>query len=209
MKGNYNSIASYYDRLSKIVFGRAIVNAQQFLIDFIRPGSTVLIVGGGTGWMLEEITKKHSSGLNITYIEASEKMMELSQKRDFCANKVDFINRPIQEVQLKNRFDTVITSFLFDNFSAATSLQVFKQIDDQLLVGGSWLFCDFQLKDDQLWQKLLLKLMYSFFKLTCNIEADRLPDTNTLFDRYHYKKKLLKTFYHDFICSSVFRKEAD
>ena len=59
MANNYNGIAKFYDALSRIVFQRSIIISAQFLIEFIADNNKVLIVGGGTGWILEEISKLH------------------------------------------------------------------------------------------------------------------------------------------------------
>lgn len=208
MKGNYNNIAPYYDRLSQVIFGRAIINAQKYLVGFITTGNTILIVGGGTGWILEEIAKRHFEGLQITYLEISEKMIDLSVKRDWGKNKVIFINKSIQEVAIDGQFDIVMTPFLLDNFSPKTVELVFEKIHKRLSPSGLWLFTDFQVNPKhKYWQKPLLKIMYLFFKLCCNIEAGRLPDTSTLFDRFRYKKTSSKMFFHNFICSQVFQQQ--
>lgn len=207
MTSNYNSIAPFYDLLSKAVFGDAIINAQKFFLAEIPAKSTVLIVGGGTGWILEEIAKVHSEGLLIVYVEPSEKMISMSGKRNKGFNKVIFINETVQEAELYNHFDIVITSFLFDNFSSNTLHQVFQKINRHLVSGALWLFADFQqLKKRVLWQTLLLKVMYLFFKLVCGIEANKLPDTAALFYQYNYKSVSSKTFFRNFIFSCVYKK---
>lgn len=208
MKANYNSIAPFYDGLSRLIYGDAIVNAQKFLVDAIVPNSTILIVGGGTGWILEEISKKHSTGLQIIYVDISQKMIELSKRRYIGNNKVIFLNADIQNVELSETFDVVITPFLLDNFSPRTANLVFNKIHCRLVLDGLWLFSDFQVSDKRnLWQKLLLKVMYFFFIVLCNIEATELPDTNFLFSKNSYRLVSSKTFFHRFICSFIYQKQ--
>ena len=98
MRNNYDRIARYYDVLSRMVFFRAQLKAQIDQLHFIPANSSVLIVGGGTGWILEEIAKLHSSGLRITYVEISAKMLELSRKRNVRANQVTFVHSPAEEL---------------------------------------------------------------------------------------------------------------
>ena len=95
MKNNYNTIAGYYDFLSRTIFQRSIINAQVALLSYIKPNSTVLIVGGGTGWILEKI---EPAGLEITYVEISENMLALSRKRKL----------PIPSVRLSRRNNSLI-----------------------------------------------------------------------------------------------------
>ncbi|MDB5086371.1 MAG: hypothetical protein JWR09_365, partial [Mucilaginibacter sp.] len=65
-----------------MVYGRALINAQVFLLQYVPVGVDVLIAGGGTGWVLEELAKIHPSGLQITYVEIAADMMALSKKRN-------------------------------------------------------------------------------------------------------------------------------
>ena len=71
MAANYDNSAWFYDRLSRLIYGKALVRSQVYLLRYIPAGSIILIAGGGTGWILEEISKLHPSGLKITYVEIS------------------------------------------------------------------------------------------------------------------------------------------
>ena len=109
MANNYDNAAWFYDGLSRLVFGKAIVNAQVYLLPYIQPASKILIVGGGTGWILEKVTALHPATLKITYIEVSAKMMAISAKRNTGANDVTFINSAVENVVLSSDFDVVGT----------------------------------------------------------------------------------------------------
>src|SRR5690242_776268 len=108
MAANYNNSAWFYDRLSRLVYGKALINAQVYLLGFIPTASKILIAGGGTGWILEELSKIHPSGLDITYVEISANMTALSQKRQTGQNKVIFVNDAVENVKLAADFDVVI-----------------------------------------------------------------------------------------------------
>jgi len=203
VSANYNNSAWFYDRLSRLVYGAAMINAQRFLLKFIPAGSKVLIVGGGTGWILEEIAELHAEGLEIAYVEIAPKMMMLSQKRKTGSNTVTFINKAIEDVTLQADFDIVITPFLFDNFNRANFERIFAHVDSALKPGGFWLNCDFQLTG-KWWQSALLKTMFLFFRLTCNIEANTLPGIQKKFHLYGYKNIARNTFYGNFIVSEVY-----
>ena len=207
MEGNYDNIAPFYDLLSHLVFGNYISQAVRFLVNAIPANSSVLIIGGGTGQILEEISKKYISGLQITYVELSKKMISLSKKRSTGDNSVVFINQSISDFTFYQQFDVVITPFLFDNFSTRTTKVFFNKIDSLLKPFGFWLLADFQLSEkNNLWQKLLLRIMYFFFRFLCGIEASHLPDTASLFKHYKYQLVSKQTFYGKFIYSSVYLK---
>jgi ubiquinone/menaquinone biosynthesis C-methylase UbiE len=205
---SYDIVAPFYDRLAKVVFGDEILRAQRFLLESIRPGSEILIVGGGTGQLLEDICKQYRSGLRIHYIELSEKMLALSRKRYTAQNELYFVNAAVQQVRLDCMFDVIITPFLFDNFSAGTCRFVFEKLNEALKPKGVWLYADFKIKKEkEWWQKPLLSLMYIFFKVWCGIEANRLHETDSIFTQHNFKVLRSKTFYHDFILSAVYCRD--
>jgi ubiquinone/menaquinone biosynthesis C-methylase UbiE len=205
MAASFNNSAWFYDRLSRLVYGKVIVNIQLYLLGYIHPNSNILIVGGGTGWILDEITRLHPTGLKITYVEAAERMMELSQKRNTCGNEIIFINDVIENVNLPACFNVAITPFLFDNFTEATLKTVFNKIHSLLKPGALWLNCDFQLTG-KWWQGLLLKSMFLFFRLIDGIEANKLPEIEACFKRNDYSKINERTFFGDFMAARVYRK---
>jgi ubiquinone/menaquinone biosynthesis C-methylase UbiE len=205
MAANYNNSAWFYDRLSCLIYGRALINAQVYLLQYIPASSKILIIGGGTGWILEEITKIHPAGLNITYIEVAPAMMSISQKRQTGTNKVTFFNNAVENINLQTDFDIVITPFLFDNFKEQTLQKVFEHIHQSLKSKGLWLNADFQLTG-KWWQRLLLRSMFLFFRILCGIEASSLPDIEQQFEKYSYENIAGRTFYGDFIISKIYTK---
>jgi len=205
MAANYNNSAWFYDRLSRLVYGKALINAQVYLLQYIGAGSNLLIVGGGTGWILDEITRLHPSGLQITYVEISANMTDLSRKRNTGNNQVTFINLPIEDADIQTKFDVVFTPFLFDNFTDDTMHQVFNSIHQLLKTEGTWLNTDFQLTG-KWWQNALLRSMFIFFRTICRIEASNLPDIEGLFQTNGYKTITQKTFFGDFVISTAYKK---
>ena len=205
MKRNYDTIAWFYDRLARLIFGTTLVNAQLFLIRAIPPMSRILIVGGGTGWILEEIAKLHQSGLTITYIDASEKMIGLAQQRNTGNNQIEFISTPIEAVSLAQAYDIVLTPFLFDNFSQDSLSKMFDQLSGVMKPRGLWLYADFQATGIA-WQRLVLKIMYMFFRVSCGIEATHLPDAKSLFTEHNFTNQTQRSFMNQFIIAVVYQK---
>lgn len=207
MGANYNNAAWFYDRLSGVVYGKALIEAQVYLLRHIQPNSTILIVGGGTGWVLEEIAHLHPAGLQINYVEVSEKMMALSRKRNIGRNEVVYINDAIEKVNGLPHFDVIITPFLFDNFTPEKLENVFLKMHALLKGNGLWLNADFQLTG-KWWQHILLKSMLLFFRVLCDVESTHPPDFEKLFaQQYGYKAVNSKTFFGEFIASRVYLKQ--
>jgi ubiquinone/menaquinone biosynthesis C-methylase UbiE len=205
MAANYDNSAWFYDRLSRLIYGRALVRAQIYLLQYIPARSNILIAGGGTGWILEEISKLHPSGLKITYVEISAKMMALSRKRNVGSNQVTYINKPVENMDGKNSYDVLITPFLFDNFTEQTLQTVFSHLYKQLKAGGIWLNTDFR-PTGKWWQSFLLQSMILFFRLICRIEAKKLPEIEKCFEQHQLKIIGERDFFGEFILSTAYQK---
>lgn len=209
MKNNYDKLAWIYDLLSRFVFFKAQVNAQVDLLPYIPANSNVLIAGGGTGWILESIAKIHPTGLSITYVELSKKMVALAKKKDCKNNKVLFVQKPMEDYILSDKFDVIITAFFFDNFEEKNATAVFNQLNKSLKNNGTWLFTDFLLDttNGKRWQGLLLKMMYLFFKIVTKIEAVKLIPMEPIFKTANYQNVFETYRYGKFIKSIVYKKQ--
>jgi ubiquinone/menaquinone biosynthesis C-methylase UbiE len=203
MPSNFENAATFYDKLSQLVYGKALLKAQGHFLSYIKPGSHILIAGGGTGKIIEQITAQHAHTLTIVYVELSESMMALSRKRAHGNNKVIFINKPVESVVFDMKFDVIITSFFFINFKQENLEGHFNHIHHFAKPGALWLNTDFQYTG-RWWQWLLLKSMFWFFKVVCNIETTTLPNTAESFYRHDYHPINEKDFFGSFIKTTVY-----
>jgi ubiquinone/menaquinone biosynthesis C-methylase UbiE len=208
VRNNYDPIATYYDRIHHIFYGQAEINAQVELLDYVRPGDRLLIVGGGTGWILEKIGAVFPSGLEITYIESSARMMELTKRRKWGQNRVVLVTSGVEEWRGEMEYDCILTGLFFDNFKEAHAAQVVQQLTPYLKRGGYWLDSDFYYPKgrDKLWQAILLYSMYVSARLICGVEAKRLPDMDRIFSEEGYRLLYTTFHYQRFIRSGVYRR---
>ena len=207
MPANYDNIAHVYDLLSRMIFGRHIEQAQVCMLEYVPPDSNILIVGGGTGWILEKLSHRYSQGLEIDYVESSAEMTSLSQKRNCKKNVVNFIHLPIEEFISNKSYDVIITPFVFDNFGEDKIEKIFAKLHERLKVNGIWLYADFvyDKTTSPFWQKLLLKVMYFFFRFASSIETQELISMDKYFAG-SYEIHFEASYYFRFIRSVVYRK---
>lgn len=205
MAANYNKTAWFYDSLARLMFGSALKNSQKHLLPLIPKHARILIVGGGTGQTLEDLAALQYEGLHITFVEISANMTAIARKRNAGNNEVVFIIDAIEQVQLKPEYDVVITGFLFDNYTDTALPATFNHIHEALKLGGLWLNTDFQLTG-KWWQPLLLKSMYTFFRMFSPIPVSKLPDVDKVFMLQGYKAVASATFYGDFILTTAYKK---
>lgn len=199
LMGNYDLIAPIYDPLSRMVFGRAQLKAQRDLLHFIQPGDKILIAGGGTGWILDDLADMER--LDIVYVESSANMLALARNRKVTG--VDFVESPIEAFQTGERFDVIQTGFLFDNFEQAQALKAFDRLHQLLKPGGTWLFVEFQ--DKRWWQRGLMIVMYGFFRLVSRLRVSKLVDMEPIFTSKGYQVVQKSTYFGGSIISIAFK----
>ena len=86
MRG-YGLIAPFYDHLVKLVFGDKLKELQCSFLKKIQSNDKVLILGGGTGWILEEIDSV-CVNTDIVYIDKSPSMIKRAKRRILHHNEV-------------------------------------------------------------------------------------------------------------------------
>lgn len=210
----FDRVASFYDPLAKLVFKDAQLQAQKVLLPFIRESSTVLMIGAGSGWLLEQVLGT-GKPLRILYLDASPEMMRLAHKRTQHLIKLSECNvefRTGTELAILpgESFDVVFTPFLLDLFPAQRLTELMFRLKTALHENGYWLFADFWPVQQPAprWQRLLLKAMYIFFGMVSGVKATQLPDFAYHFKELQMREVFAADFYKGMIQSKVFTKQA-
>lgn len=198
---NYNAVAKYYDFISQLVFGKKLIQAQSLFLDSIQAENQILIIGGGTGKILNAINTLGKRNLSVTFLDASQKMIDLAKKRNYENLNVQFICERIEFFETKRPFDVIMTPFFFDNFEKDKIDFLFPAIAKLLNNGGLWMYTDFNLTYKKRWiDSILVKIMYLFFKITSRIETQKLIDMQSYFSNYQLIKE-----HRGFICSRLYK----
>ncbi len=194
----FNSIAPYYDRLGAIVFGKSIRKSQTIYFDQIPTNARVLVIGGGTGWWLEQLQKNNPHG-KICFIEASSEMLKRARKKSL--KNVVFIHGTEESVP-PIQFDVVITHFFFDMFDDEGMNRLVKAISASLSISGIWLVTDFV--NTRCWHQFLLFLMYRFFWMLGAMRLNTLVDWNNSLVSQKFRCLQETHFYGGFMRSAVY-----
>jgi tRNA (cmo5U34)-methyltransferase len=201
----FNGIARYYDRLAAFVYGKSIREAQTFFLNEIRPGSKVLILGGGTGWILNVLFRIQPD-CKVWYIEASSAMIESARLKSLADHeRITFIHGTEDSIPEEIRFDVTIGNFFLDLFSSTSLKDVIIKIKKSLQPDGVLVVTDF-IDRGKIWQKALLGGMYLFFRITCGVGSTQLPaweEELKGLDLVEFKSNI---FFCSFIKSALFRK---
>ncbi|MEO0897054.1 MAG: class I SAM-dependent methyltransferase [Bacteroidota bacterium] len=204
LTGNFNSIAPYYDALAHLVFGQTLEWAQASLLNKLQGSNTILILGGGSGWILEEIFRQEIKAEKIIYIDSSKQMISLSKDRlDGLPNSfqtsVNLIHGSHLDIP-EQSFDAIITFFFLDLFQEDRLGKLLADLKTKLHKGGIWLVCDFFNENRSWWKGLLISTMYTFFGLMSGLGNRKLPPIKvkmeenelTLIEEKKWKKGLVK-----------------
>jgi tRNA (cmo5U34)-methyltransferase len=200
----YDKIAVVYDRLTTIVFGKSMAEAQKFFLPEIKPGSKILIIGGGTGKILEQIDTL-KIGVSIWYIDASQRMIELAKKRVLRNDNVVFIHGTEESIPDEIHFDFIITNFYLDLFPTAEVQNLTIKFRRCLTSEGKWIVTDF-IEDERMFTRGLLALMYAFFWLINAISVSSLPSWIECIRGNGFYCVAEKRFYKGFIKTVLYSK---
>lgn len=206
---SFDRVAWCYDTLARLVFGRAQLRAQAHFLSLIPDFSQVLLIGGGSGWLLEQLLLQKPK-VQVLYLEASSNMIRLAQKRTskLDTSLVEWCCGTEQSLVGSNRFDVLLTPFILDLFTQQELLHQFlPRLVERLDEGGIWLFTDF-VAPTSWWQKALERGMYWFFRPLTHIRASQLPEFNLCFEHFNFQIQASKFFYWGFIESKTLTRKS-
>ncbi|WP_181304384.1 class I SAM-dependent methyltransferase [Rufibacter sp. XAAS-G3-1] len=206
---DFNLIAPVYDALAQLVYGKAQKEAQAHFLSLIPTGARVLVLGGGSGWVLPELLRK-SAPAYVLYLEPSTNMLQKARNRfaqTSAQAEVEFRLGTEASLLPQETFHVVLTPFVLDLFTPEEALDMMQRLSLALLPNGLWLHTDFHTSSaPPFWQKLLLWGMYRFFGLVSHISAERLPPFEALFQKIGLKTQQEAFFFKNFIRAQVLQK---
>lgn len=200
----FNKIAPVYDGLARLVYGKSIVESQTHFFTQLEKARHILIMGGGSGWIVEELMK-HTKA-EVVYVDASSSMIALAKQRNHLHNQIKFIHGTEDDIPIGKVFDSVITNFYLDLFTEEQQQEVIIKILPALSAKGLWLVSDF-VKSDKVWHQFLLFTMHQFFKQFSKMETRSLADWEAALYKNDLTQLQTESFYNGFIKSAVFVKK--
>lgn len=203
MKANFDFVAPYYDRLSTMVFGQSMTKAQTIFLSQISQEANVLVLGGGTGWLLAELLRINPT-CKVWYIEASARMLELTASRIGESAQVTFIHGSQEAIPSEIRYDAVVTHFFFDLFGETELAYVIPKIAGHLHSRSIWLVSDFV--KARWWHGPLINMMYAFFYVVADLSTVKLSDWRAVLLKNDFSEVKRNAFFKDLIVSGVWVK---
>ena len=151
MKRGFDAIAFAYDTLTRIVFGRAIAKSQLQFLKLLGECNHVLVLGGGTGWWMNDFLQANPN-TRITFIDASSEMIRIAREKTNRSSEVNFIHGTEDSIPIDITFDAVVVFYFLDLFTNDSLPGVIKKIKHTLSYNALWLATDFV--NDKKWHLL-------------------------------------------------------
>ncbi|MBK9732010.1 MAG: class I SAM-dependent methyltransferase [Chitinophagaceae bacterium] len=206
MPASFDHIAPYYDTVASLVFGTKLTTAKKQFLNHLPSNGNILLIGEGTGTILNYLLKIYPA-LTIDYMEASAKMLKLAQNKVHgqFQERVHFIHGTHLQIMTEKKYDAVIVFFVMDCMPQQDALEFATKITQSLKNDGCFLFADF-FPPENWYHRLLLWLMYRFFRFTAGIDAVQLPEYDFIFKELKLKELGRKNFMDGFMQSRVYKK---
>lgn len=201
----FDRIAPFYDRIAELVFGQTIKDAQRTYLDNVRLASRILIIGGGTGWILRDVLLVNKVA-QIVYLEASGRMIDLAQAviTEPDRRRVSFVHGTEELLEYEQPFDAVIANFYLDLFPPGELQSVVDRLRRSVAEGGQLVCTDFV--SETPWQRALLKIMYGFFRIAAGLHTKQLGTWQAALVAGGFSEANTRAFWRGFIRSALYLK---
>ena len=172
------------------------------------------MLGGGSGWIIEPLGSI-CSYKKLVYIEDSRKMLSLAHARlsriplpDQLQDRTWLLFGRETFLYFPQKFSVVITPFFLDLFSEEELPKVYEALEDHLHPGALWLVVDFAKgrSNRNPFFGFVLRGMYLFFRWTCGLRNQQLPDINSFLAAKGFQLDKEAYRCRGFMRAQIFRK---
>lgn len=213
MSIGYDSLSGVYDTLARMVYGNALRRAQTCFLNQVPPQAEVLVLGGGSGWFLEKLLVT-AQPRYVMYVELSPKMLartraRIQRKCPEMLPRVEFVLGSADRVEDELVYDAVAAHCLLDMFDGLQLQTIVGRMRRSLKPGGFVYFSDFRYATGwpMRWiSRLLIWMMYRFFRWWCAIPARRLPQFSKVFDGAGLRLAAQRHFHGGMIQAQIWRR---
>ncbi|MGL1888256.1 MAG: class I SAM-dependent methyltransferase [Reichenbachiella sp.] len=197
---DFDLIAPIYDGLAQCVFLGRISKSKAAHLSKMEPDSNILVLGGGTGEILEQINKRVNN-CTITYVEMSTRMIERAKRRK-GTNRVQYLNNDFLKTNLAQQYDYIICNYFLDLFHEQVLDNVLIKVSNLLHLKGQLIVTDFQIT--RWWHRPFSVVMHQFFRHTANLQSNELNNIQDRLRANGFELVAKQEFYGCFMFSALF-----
>jgi ubiquinone/menaquinone biosynthesis C-methylase UbiE len=191
---SFDALAPHYRWMEFLLAGEKLQRCRTAFLDQVSNARNVLILGEGHGRCLVECCRIFR-GAQIACVDASEAMLLQARRRcavrGLNANRVEFIHADILKwTPASSGWDLIITNFFLDCFRAEQLERIISQLSTAAAPSTHWLIADFQMASTgwkRVRSRLMLWMMYAFFRKVTRLPADHLVMPDRFLERCGFK----------------------
>jgi ubiquinone/menaquinone biosynthesis C-methylase UbiE len=199
MKNDFDRIALIYDLIARLFFGSVWKKVQLAPMDHLTNSNQILIVGGGTGKILEGFHKDQ----HIVYVERSIKMLDQAMKRSVQC-RVDFVHDDYLYWKPEVKFDAIVFPFFLDCFQETELDRILTKSHKELSKKGALHVTDFV--KNRWHQNFLIRFMHLFFRIVTGLSSSKLLDIQSHVLKNDFRLSFETSFYQHWIFYRIFSK---
>ena len=182
---SFDRLARCYGVLETITAGCKMQKCRVALLDDIPVPRKVLLAGEGHGRFLWECVRRYPEA-RIVVVDSSAGMLQVARGKltglEATQDRVEFVHADVLQWEAPTgEFDLIATHFFLDCFTADSLAEVVAHLGEMASPDAHWLLADFQIAPTR-WAglrcRLIVGLLYRFFRVVCGLKADSLasPD---------------------------------
>ena len=182
---SFDRIARSYGVLETVAAGTKMHRCRVAFLDEIPVPRNVLLAGEGHGRFLLELVRRYPEA-RIVVVDSSAAMLRVARNRllehGTSHARVDFVHADILQWDAPaGCFDLIVTHFFLDCFTAESLAAVVARLGGVASTDAHWLLADFQIARSR-WARLrcrlIVGLLYRFFRVVCGLAADSLASAD-------------------------------
>jgi ubiquinone/menaquinone biosynthesis C-methylase UbiE len=212
---SFDTLAPYYRTMEALLAGGVLQRCRTAFLQEAKNCQRALLLGEGPGRFLEELLRANRQ-VEVTCVERSPRMIEQAirhlERNGLDASRVKFETCDALSWQPPcETFDLVVTCFFLDCFRPEQAQHLIVKVAGSTTSNARWLLADFRVPTSgwRRWRaRIILPIMYAFFRLTTQLSASRLapPDGFLRAAGFRLMQRRLANF--DFIHSDLWQQSS-
>lgn len=178
---SFDTLAPYYRAMEAVAAGGIMQRCRTAYLDEVSDCRQALLLGEGPGKFLAELLQSNPR-VQITCVERSPRMIAEARrqlaKHELNGTRVKFVPADALHWQpADKKFDLVTTHFFLDCFRSDELAGLITRVAASTTAQARWLHTDFRVPAHgwRRWRaKVLLALMYTFFRAATGLSASQL-----------------------------------
>ncbi|MEO8615836.1 MAG: class I SAM-dependent methyltransferase [Luteolibacter sp.] len=178
---SFDRLAPFYRAMEFFTAGGKLQRCRTVLLGKIPVPGKILLAGEGHGRTLRAVLEKFPDA-EIVVVDSSAGMLKVARGNVPAGARVDFVLADLLTWEgRRGDFDLIVTNFFLDCFAEDQLALVVSNLAKMAAPQADWLLADFQVAEGRvasLRSKVILGLLYAFFRAVCGLEATKLhpPD---------------------------------